>query len=271
MKQNHTRRGRRAVHTAILASATFTRSTAAAADFDSKLAVIHEAVNPRTAVLRQVLRMSAAPQGGQQQDPIFTLNIAGGPLRDVTAALAKATGNTITIGIDSIGPIYSPGVSGTFTFEQALKADLDSTNITFRLTSGTTAVLPLPSLSESVSVTGRVGHRRVAEVHPRRSATSRRRSKSSRARRWKRRASPRSARRCATCRASRCRPAKAAAPRAPPATCSTCAASTPRTACSSTTCATTGWCRAMSSTSSRSKCSWGRPARTSAAARPPAT
>jgi catecholate siderophore receptor len=118
--------------------------------FDPRLEVIHRALRPRVAML--------GPAGGgvplQQDEQTFAFDIEGGPLGDVIARFERVTGATVAISLDSISPIFSPGLKGTFTFEHGLRTLLEGTNITFRLTSPRTAELTLPSVTESVSVRG---------------------------------------------------------------------------------------------------------------------
>ena len=61
----------------------------------------------------------------------------------------------VTLSIEAIGTIQSPGVAGLFSFERALEAMLVGTSVTFRLTSPNAAVLELRAQTESVEVTGR--------------------------------------------------------------------------------------------------------------------
>jgi catecholate siderophore receptor len=61
----------------------------------------------------------------------------------------------VTLGVESIGSIHSPGVSGSFTNEQALQAIVAGTSLRVRLTSLTSAVIELAAAAESVEVTGR--------------------------------------------------------------------------------------------------------------------
>ena len=126
-------------------------ATASASDFpDPRLELVHRALRPRLALVD-------SPGGGVQspQDQTFPFDIAGGAIRDVVAAFERVTGATVTISLDSISPISSPGVKGTCTFDEGLRLLLEGTGIIFHLTSARTAVLTLPSLSESVSVEGR--------------------------------------------------------------------------------------------------------------------
>ncbi len=72
-----------------------------------------------------------------------------------SGAFETVTGMTVTLGLDSIGIIQSPGVAGSLSAEEALRALVVGTSVRFRLTSSTTAVLELAAAGESVEVTGR--------------------------------------------------------------------------------------------------------------------
>jgi catecholate siderophore receptor len=87
-----------------------------------------------------------------QEAATFQLTISSGPLRDVAAAFERATGVRVTIANDSIGDVYSPGVTGLVTVEQGLHAILGGTSFVFRFLSTSSVVLDLAMLSESVSV-----------------------------------------------------------------------------------------------------------------------
>src|ERR1700722_13859697 len=59
-----------------------------------------------------------SPAAGDQ--PVRRFDIAPGPLSAVLPAFARAAGITVTMSTESIGLITSPGVSGTFTMQEAL-------------------------------------------------------------------------------------------------------------------------------------------------------
>jgi catecholate siderophore receptor len=140
-------------------------TTAALTGFSANAAVAHELADPRLDVINRALQprtqllsalgITLTPQPAADQ-ATFNFDIPGGSIRDVVVAFERVTGGTVTISVDSIGPIYSPGLKGSFTFEEGLRMLLDGSSITFRLTSARTAALTLPSLSESVSVRGSV-------------------------------------------------------------------------------------------------------------------
>ncbi len=141
---------------ALIATAAFTgsTSTSAAELGDARLRVINEALAPRTFRLTEPMRLSS--DGAAQQGATFQLNIPAGTLQDVAAALSRATGVRVSLANESIGPISSPGVVGNVTLDQALHTILEGTSVAFRMLSAESIVLDVPSLSESVSVTGAV-------------------------------------------------------------------------------------------------------------------
>ncbi|HVW09298.1 MAG TPA: TonB-dependent receptor [Bryobacteraceae bacterium] len=97
------------------------------------------------------------PQSGGALSSARTqrFDIAPGTLSDVLPQFARATGSTFTLSTNSIGAIASPGVSGTFAPQDALRRLLEGTSVTFRFTSSTMVVFELRAQSASVEVTGR--------------------------------------------------------------------------------------------------------------------
>src|SRR5689334_12403131 len=65
------------------------------------------------------LEAGAPLQGPSDQAaaPVYRFAIPAGPIADVMAAFHQTTGLTITLALDSIGSIQSPGVSGTWSAE----------------------------------------------------------------------------------------------------------------------------------------------------------
>ena len=133
------------------------------------------------------------------------IRIPAGPLADVLRAFERVTGTTVTLAIDSIGTIQSPGVSGSLTAEQALRAMLVGTSVRYRLTSidigraRSCRGLGIGRGDRPCAERGGL----LAEIHASRCATHRRRSSSFRRRCSRNRARRRCATRSATRRASR--------------------------------------------------------------------
>ena len=85
--------------------------------------------------------------------PAQPFDIPSGPLSTVVPLFERATGMKVAIAVDSIGMITSPGVTGTFTPQDALAQLLAGTNVTVRFTAPTAAVLELRLAGEAVEVT----------------------------------------------------------------------------------------------------------------------
>jgi catecholate siderophore receptor len=92
-------------------------------------------------------RRTAGDQPAQQFD------IAPGPLSAVLPVFEKAAGIKVTLGVDSIGMISSPGVTGVFTPQAALAQLLQGTNVAVRFTAPGAATLEFRLTAESVDVT----------------------------------------------------------------------------------------------------------------------
>ena len=102
-----------------------------------------------------VARAQSAPQpnAGTSQTQVQRFDIAAGPLSDALPRFARTAGITFTLSPDSIGTIASPGVSGTFTTQEAILHLLEGTSVAFRFTTPTTVIFQLRSRSQSVDVT----------------------------------------------------------------------------------------------------------------------
>src|SRR5579883_317980 len=96
----------------------------------------------------------SAPQSGGVISPTQgqRFDIASGALSEVLPQFALAAGITFTLSTDSIGAITSPGVSGTFTIQEALRHLLEGTSVTFRFTTPTAVTFELRGQTESVVV-----------------------------------------------------------------------------------------------------------------------
>ncbi len=92
--------------------------------------------------------------GAKSATQVQRFDIASGPLSEVLPQLARVAGITFTLSPDSIGMIISPGVSGTFTTQDALQHLLEGTSVTFRFTAPTVLTFELRPQHESVTVQG---------------------------------------------------------------------------------------------------------------------
>jgi catecholate siderophore receptor len=108
-----------------------------------------------SAVSSKTLNVALAQGVPQSQTQSQRFDIAPGPLSEALAQFARVAGITFSLFTDSIGTITSPGVSGTFTTQEALRHLLEGTSVTFRFTSPTVVTFQLRGRSESVDVTAR--------------------------------------------------------------------------------------------------------------------
>ena len=94
------------------------------------------------------------PKSGIQALPVRRFNIPAGPLSDVVETFRKITGLTVTVTTDGILSVYSPGVSGSLTADQALDKLLKNTGLRYRLGENGSVSLELKSSQTSIDVTG---------------------------------------------------------------------------------------------------------------------
>ena len=108
-------------------------------------------------------RQAQANQAAGNQ-PVQRFDIASGPLAAVLAVFERISGIKVALGVDSIGMITSPGVTGIFTPQEALGRLLEGTNMAFRFTAPNVAILEFRVNAEPVEVTatapGRPSRRR---------------------------------------------------------------------------------------------------------------
>jgi catecholate siderophore receptor len=88
-----------------------------------------------------------------------SFTIPAGQLDIVLTAFGNGAHVTFDVQLpaDTLAMIHSPGVSGTFTIDEALGRVLDGTSLTFRR-SGATVTIEIARLSESIEVTGRISN-----------------------------------------------------------------------------------------------------------------
>jgi catecholate siderophore receptor len=126
------------------------------APIDPRFAILEEALRPRLPVRLAMACAERAPRGNTAQaPPLRRFDLLPGPLGAVIAAFEQLTGVIVTVALEAIRTIPSPGVTGTFTLEQALEQLLAGTSVAFHLTGPTAVTLDLSPVSESVEVTGR--------------------------------------------------------------------------------------------------------------------
>src|SRR5579884_1025940 len=93
---------------------------------------------------------SAASQPNPERRRVY--NIAPGPLDAAILAFETISGLRVEVSSKEIGAVASPGISGFYTPEEALRALVTGTGITYHLTDSNTAVLQLEQISTSVDV-----------------------------------------------------------------------------------------------------------------------
>ncbi len=144
---------RKAVVGAFVASAAFGGHDLHA----HELAAVLRASDERRAQLSAVMPRAYAwrPANAAALDqPARPFDIPGGPLDTVIAAFTRDTGIAVHLpAVPGAGTIYSPGVSGTFTIEQALQQLLSGTSLSFRMIAPDDVSLEFRAHTESVDVT----------------------------------------------------------------------------------------------------------------------
>lgn len=89
---------------------------------------------------------------GQTKAQQIRFDIPPGTLETVLAAFQKATGLQVVVPRDEMRAINSPGVSGVYTIEQALKQILEGTGVSYRFTDLKTVTLEIQAQAGSVEV-----------------------------------------------------------------------------------------------------------------------
>jgi catecholate siderophore receptor len=116
--------------------------------------IVAEALRPRVPIQLDMARVAGARRGqAPQQQPARRFDIPPGPLEIVLAAFEEFSGMKVTLSIDAIRSIQSPGVTGSFTTERALQQMLAGTSVAFHLTGPGAVTLDLATVAESVDVT----------------------------------------------------------------------------------------------------------------------
>src|SRR5215813_4125836 len=111
-------------------------------------------------VLRAQAQQSPLPQpdtnvsSGQAQGlTVRRFDIAPGTLETVLARFAQTSTISVSVPTEAMKGIWSPGVAGLYTPENALRKLLTGTGIGYTLTNPTTAVLKVEGASTAVDVT----------------------------------------------------------------------------------------------------------------------
>ncbi|HEY7287169.1 MAG TPA: TonB-dependent siderophore receptor [Vicinamibacterales bacterium] len=150
-RQQHARRHHRASRTPRPGSSWFAVGAfVASAAVATPAAATVPPYDPRLAIIARVFEA--------HQDPVASVphrfEIPAGPLDEVVNAFAQATGIAVSLQLDSLGSIQSPGVSGFLDAPHALEELLVGTSLRARFQSPTLVVLEIDVHSEKVEVTG---------------------------------------------------------------------------------------------------------------------
>ena len=110
-----------------------------------------------TAFAAKTVSAQHAPTPMARPAETLALNVAAGQLDVVLESFTNATGVTFDLRIpaDTVAMMYSPGVSGSLSMDEALTRLLEGTSLAFRRT-GSVVVIEIQRLTESVEVTGRI-------------------------------------------------------------------------------------------------------------------
>ncbi|MDQ3012051.1 MAG: TonB-dependent receptor [Acidobacteriota bacterium] len=92
---------------------------------------------------------------GQTGQAAQRFDIPSGALQVVLDALQEQTGWQVVVPIDAIRTIGSPGASGNYRPEQALKQILTGTGVTYKVTAKDTVTLEISGVVASVDILGR--------------------------------------------------------------------------------------------------------------------
>jgi catecholate siderophore receptor len=110
--------------------------------------------DPRLAIIARALHAHQDPVAAPSAATPQRFEILAGSLDDVLKAFERVTGIAVTLQIDSIGTIQSPGVSGFLDAPRALDELLVGTGLRARFQSPTLALVDIDVRSETVDVTG---------------------------------------------------------------------------------------------------------------------
>ncbi len=99
--------------------------------------------------------VAAADSQGQNRSQVLRFDIPPGTLETVLGAFQSLTGLRVIIPNDAMRGLASPGVSGAYTSEQALKQLLAGTGVAYRYTGTETLTLEIQAAPESVEVIDR--------------------------------------------------------------------------------------------------------------------
>jgi catecholate siderophore receptor len=114
----------------------------------------------RRAVLVLVFLLTATLATADSRQPVYRFQIPAGSLEQAFTAVQSVSGARITIPDplrDAVSSASSPGLTGTFTVEQALQRLLAGTGFSFRLSGANAFLIDVQRVTESVEVTATPG------------------------------------------------------------------------------------------------------------------
>ena len=106
-------------------------------------------VAAQTVAPTATLGAQSSPAGDQ---PTHRFDIPGGPMGEVLAAFERTTGLHVEVAVDAINAIYSPGVSGVFSDQQALQKIVTDSSLSVRFQSSGKVALEFRTAAASVDV-----------------------------------------------------------------------------------------------------------------------
>src|SRR5262249_41128604 len=127
----------------------------ASAVFAAPASAVEIRRDPRLAVIARALQVHQDPAPAPSAAAPQRFEIPAGPLADVIRGFEQATGIAVSLQLDSLGTIQSPGVSGFFDAKRALDELLLGTSLRARFQTPTLVVVDIDIRSETVDVTGR--------------------------------------------------------------------------------------------------------------------
>src|SRR5262245_57823005 len=110
--------------------------------------------DPRLAVIARALHAHQDPAAAPSAAAPQRFEIPAGPLAEVIRGFEQSTGIAVSLQLDSLGSIQSPGVSGFFDAKRALDELLVGTSLRARFQTPTLVVVDIDVRSETVDVTG---------------------------------------------------------------------------------------------------------------------
>jgi catecholate siderophore receptor len=145
------RRRRRGTARLFVLGAAFMASTSVASGFSRT--VPPAPVSMRSPLLTAGQAQQATSSATVPASPRAQYAIPAGPLGDLLDQFHQISGVSVSLAMEPLASLQSPGVSGVFTVEQALEQLLMGTALSFRFTAPGAVLIDIGGQAESVSVT----------------------------------------------------------------------------------------------------------------------